>query len=141
MKTLFTAIGQVVLMGILLVYAALVMAIGGGIGYALAYVPTASTSAGIIGAGAGATLVLCMFMHFTRPTPVAPAYRHPIPLNVRAAVIARDAFACRHCGSTDVGTFQIDHVIPYSKGGTDDISNLQTLCAHCNESKGNRYVG
>ena len=32
----------------------------------------------------------------------------------------------------------IDHIIPRSRGGTDDPDNLQLLCAQCNSTKGNR---
>ena len=34
--------------------------------------------------------------------------------------------------------FEVDHVIPSSKGGTDHVENLQLLCPHCNRVKGDR---
>ena len=34
--------------------------------------------------------------------------------------------------------FDVDHIIPQSRGGTDHLDNLQLLCAHCNRTKGNR---
>ena len=36
--------------------------------------------------------------------------------------------------------FEVDHVIPRSRGGTDHISNLQLLCTHCNKTKGDRTM-
>ena len=34
--------------------------------------------------------------------------------------------------------FEVDHVIPRSRGGTNHIDNLQLLCGHCNRVKGDR---
>ena len=34
--------------------------------------------------------------------------------------------------------FEVDHVIPQSRGGTDHIENLQLLCPSCNRIKGDR---
>lgn len=33
----------------------------------------------------------------------------------------------------------VDHKKPYSRGGTDDIDNLQCLCSKCNIKKANIY--
>ena len=34
--------------------------------------------------------------------------------------------------------FEVDHVVPKSRGGGNHIENLQLLCGHCNRIKGNR---
>ena len=34
--------------------------------------------------------------------------------------------------------FEVDHVVPKSKGGTDHPDNLQLLCSACNRLKGDR---
>ncbi len=41
-------------------------------------------------------------------------------------------------GHPDFRRFEVDHVIPRSRGGTDHIDNLQLLCGHCNRIKGDR---
>jgi len=40
---------------------------------------------------------------------------------------------CLRCGSD--GPLDEDHVVPLSKGGSDDISNIQPLCHSCNAWK------
>lgn len=63
--------------------------------------------------------------------------REPIPNRVRHQVFQRDNYRCRECGARleDGATLEIDHIVPVAKGGTNDISNLQTLCKACNRGK------
>lgn len=58
----------------------------------------------------------------------------------RHAVFARDNYRCQICGATvdDGAKLHIDHILPVSKGGTNDITNLQILCEKCNLGKHNR---
>lgn len=34
--------------------------------------------------------------------------------------------------------FEVDHIVPRSRGGADHLDNLQLLCSHCNRVKGDR---
>ncbi len=57
------------------------------------------------------------------------------------SVLAKDNWTCCSCGrsSREEGiTLEVDHIIPRSKGGTDDLDNLQTLCKKCNIGKSNK---
>ncbi len=50
---------------------------------------------------------------------------------------------CCHCGKgIDIHDKDstIEHIIPISKGGTNDIRNLVYLCTDCNEKKGNLII-
>jgi len=41
---------------------------------------------------------------------------------------------CKSCGSFN--KLSVDHIVPISFGGSDDILNLQCLCFSCNSKKG-----
>lgn len=55
---------------------------------------------------------------------------------LRKMVMERDAYRCQQCGGWI--DLEVDHIVPRSRGGTDDLDNLQTLCRTCNRRKGNR---
>lgn len=63
-----------------------------------------------------------------------------IKLGLRYEVLKRDRFRCVLCGAspaTRVGCeLQVDHVIPWSKGGKTIAENLRSLCETCNLGKG-----
>jgi len=52
---------------------------------------------------------------------------------MRLRVFEKDNFKCVFCGSED--KLQVDHIIPFSKGGKTILKNLQTLCWKCNSGK------
>ncbi|MBU1319406.1 MAG: HNH endonuclease [candidate division Zixibacteria bacterium] len=60
------------------------------------------------------------------------------------SIFERDKFKCQYCdldASKDfkmwwTANLSIDHVVPKSKGGTDDPSNLVVACHSCNLFKG-----
>jgi len=52
-------------------------------------------------------------------------------------VFKRDHYTCFYCGSVG-GLLEVDHKIPISRGGSNEISNLVTSCRHCNRQKRNK---
>lgn len=57
---------------------------------------------------------------------------------VRQQVLERDGYRCQNCGYErhwfrpwDRRTLDVHHIVPLSRGGTNRVSNLTTLCRHC----------
>jgi len=56
---------------------------------------------------------------------------------LRLNVLMRDDYTCVKCGRKGPESrLEVDHITPVSKGGTDELNNLQTLCFECNRGKG-----
>jgi len=58
-----------------------------------------------------------------------------VPEKLRNEIFERDGRKCVECGNID--ELQLDHIIPFSKGGKTERGNLQTLCKSCNLRKRN----
>ena len=56
--------------------------------------------------------------------------RHPL---------CADPFGLHEGGA--VAGEHVDHVVPQSQGGTNEVSNLQTLCRHCHARKSVLFDG
>ncbi|MFC6951928.1 HNH endonuclease signature motif containing protein [Halorubellus litoreus] len=52
----------------------------------------------------------------------------------RTKIINRDGGSCLRCGLEVETALEVHHVLPVSQGGTNDDSNLATLCSHCHEA-------
>ena len=61
-----------------------------------------------------------------------------VPDSIRATVLVRDGGRCRRCRRSI--NLEMDHIVPVSKGGKTEESNLQTLCRRCNRAKARKLV-
>ena len=46
----------------------------------------------------------------------------------------RDNWTCQHCRRVTT-QLELDHIVNVAQGGTDDESNLQSLCPPCHKDK------
>ncbi len=86
-------------------------------------------------------------LHSERQSITAPAvvrlsryvrvpYRRSVPLS-RRAVMDRDGYRCAYCPAK---ADTIDHVVPRSRGGMHQWTNVVAACARCNHRKGDRLL-
>ena len=59
-----------------------------------------------------------------------------IPSDVQKEVWKRDGGRCVKCGSSK--DLHFDHIIPFSKGGSNILENIQIMCARCNIRKSDK---
>ena len=64
---------------------------------------------------------------------------NPVPDSLRYRVLKKSNFRCDLCGATKQDRpLDVDHIIPRSRRGKTEESNLQVLCSKCNRSKSNK---
>jgi len=64
--------------------------------------------------------------------------KRTISRNMFLRIVRRDNQTCQLCGKIlKDSEIKIDHIIPFSKGGSTEESNLRVLCEDCNRKKGN----
>ena len=64
---------------------------------------------------------------------------------IRKAVYRRDNYHCTNCASAGGphGDTELhaDHVLPRSRGGSDTLQNLRTLCRSCHQARHAQLFG
>jgi len=67
--------------------------------------------------------------------------RAALSLRKRVFVLKRDHFACVRCGASGFGVrLEVHHRFPFAKGGSDHLTNLETLCYDCNRGQRDNVV-
>lgn len=69
--------------------------------------------------------------------------RSKIPESIQQQIRQRANFLCEYCHTSEQWQyvqFTVDHVMPLSLGGTDNLENLALACFHCNRRKTNRLT-
>lgn len=65
-----------------------------------------------------------------------------LSLGIRYEILRRDRFRCVLCGRSPAThpqlTLHVDHIDHRSRGGSNDPSNLRTLCNECNIGRGTK---
>ena len=59
---------------------------------------------------------------------------------LRSYVFHRDGAKCVYCGNARAERYELDHIVPRSRGGANRISNLVVSCQDCNIGKGNSSI-
>jgi len=71
-----------------------------------------------------------------------PYARKPLSKRLRFDIFERDKFCCQYCGRMPPDVMlEVDHIIPVSKGGTNDSENMRTSCCDCNRGKATKIIG
>ena len=53
----------------------------------------------------------------------------------KKTIASNQQWKCNICNNIIDASYEIDHIIPLYKGGTNDIYNLQALCRNCHGKK------
>ena len=73
----------------------------------------------------------------TNERTIKPTERIPWPKGLKQELMKRQNNTCVYCGHRRTARlFEIDHIFPVVRGGSNDIENLQVICSPCNMRKG-----
>lgn len=62
-------------------------------------------------------------------------FKRSVSESTKRQVAAKYSWKCAVCNEMLESTFQVDHIVPLWKGGTNEIDNLQPLCVNHHAQK------
>ena len=105
--------------------------VGCAVGLAVLYLSAGGWAVGLAAVTGGVLLVVA---GRRRPRHQRVRRRRVWSDEERRAILDRDGWQCVYCGSRD--ELEIDHIVPFSRGGACSVENAAVLCRSCNARKG-----
>ncbi|KKM84923.1 hypothetical protein LCGC14_1294270 [marine sediment metagenome] len=85
------------------------------------------------------TLVQNIYDYLLKNPSVLNTKSRSISRQKKIAIKRRDKYVCQICEEKFIeAELEVDHIFPHSFGGSNQITNLMTLCRICNADKSNR---
>lgn len=75
------------------------------------------------------------FTFFNRREELGLSMRRKLTSADKKYVAAKQKWKCAMCHETLPPRFEVDHIVQWSKGGSDELHNLQALCPNCHANK------
>lgn len=93
--------------------------------------PSFSNSAKMVTGGGNATNSSNRILTSTGKTDNTGITKRSVSETKKKFVAANQDWCCHNCREKLKATFEVDHILPLFKGGTNHIDNLRALCLEC----------
>ena len=75
-------------------------------------------------------------MNLINPKNMKPGrHKRNVSESKKKYIASQQKWHCAHCSQMLDNTFEVDHVIPLYKGGSNELNNLEALCRNCHGKK------
>jgi hypothetical protein len=62
-------------------------------------------------------------------------YKRSVSETKKKYISAQQGWKCGHCQQQLSSSYEVDHIVPLYKGGSNDLTNLVSLCPNCHRNK------
>lgn len=64
-----------------------------------------------------------------------PQNKRSVSETKKKYIASKQGWRCSKCNQVLDATYEVDHIIPLYKGGSNEVSNLEALCRNCHGQK------